>query len=379
MIGLSSFSSLFELFAGINLAFIAVNYLNDYTNILANKIFQINIFIKENFRNVLNRIKELNQQLQGVSYNEEKFAFQATKLVRTGETYIALLEKKSEYSENDAMKKCHFKTFSSTCLWSFLFCCFILFISGYESVNRLYINDLNIQETVIIFSIFSCIFFIVCWIFSGTRFKLLGNFIHRLSYVLCLCICLFLISVIISLNIEMGDIISQYSFYLVLLPILIPCINFIFSICPTFYKVNLIKSETKKFINEFKDKEVRKFEEDVNAILKVKEWNFDLEEKKEIIFEIKGVRHIGHQGLKRVESLIINEELNLSLEPTNPYDADAIIVKTIDNIKIGYVPKELTSKFKDIYGQLKPNKSLTTSINYSRDTGNNIKVITTFI
>lgn len=378
MISLSNFSSLFELFAGINLAFIAVNYLNDYTNILANKVFQINIFIEDNFRNVLNRIKQLNQQLQGVNYKEEKYVIQASKLARTGETHIASLEKKSNDTGNDAMKKIHFKTFSSTCLWSFLFCCFILFISGYESVNRVYINDLNIQETVIIFSGFSFIYFTICWIFSNTKRKILGNFIYKLSYVLSLCVSLFLISIIISLIMDLADI-SKYSIYLILLPILIPCINFIFSICPTFYRVNSIKNETKKFINKFKDNELKKFEEDVSAILKLKEWDLDIEEKNEISFEIKGTRHIGHQGLKRIESLIINEELTLVLEPTNPYDANAIFVKTKDNIKIGYVPKELTFQFKNMNGQLKPNKSLTSSINYSSDTGNKIKVITTFI
>ncbi len=378
MISLSNFSSLFELFAGINLAFIAVNYLNDYTNILANKIFQIETFIEDNFKELLDRIKELNQQLQGVNYKEEKYVLQASKLARKGETHIASLEKKSDDTGNDAIERCCFKTFSSTCLWSFLFCCFVLFISGYESVDRTYINILNIQETIIVFSVFSLIFFIFCWIFSGTEIKLLGNFIHRLSYVLSLCVSFFIISIIISLNIELEDISNKYSVYLILLPILIPCVNFIFSICPTFYRVNSIKSETRKFINSFKDKEIKEFEEDVTAILKLKEWNLDIEEKREITFEIRGIRHSGHQGLKRIESLIINEELILILEPDNPYDSNAIVITTKDGTKIGYVPKELTSELKNIGGNLKPYKCLIFSIHHSSDIGNKIKVITTF-
>lgn len=374
MIHLSNFSTLFELFAGINLAFIAVNYLNDYANILANKIFQINIFIESNFKDVLNRINELNQQLNGVSYKEEKYALKASKLSRTGETHIASLESKSQEAEKDAMKKCHFKTFSSTCLWSFLFCFFVLFISGYESENRTYISGLNIQEAIIIFSLFSLIFFIICWGFSNTKNERLKKLIYRLSYVLMVCVICFIISLIISLSIDMKHIMNEYFIYLVIFPVLIPCVNFIFFIWPTFYKINAIKHDIREYIDNFKKQEVKNFEEDVNAILKLKEWNLDIMETNEISFEIKGIRHIGSEGLERIESLVANEELTLIQEFTNPYDANAIAIKTKDNIRIGYVPKELTSKFKNNDGGLKANQCSTSTINYSSDRGYNIKV-----
>ena len=293
MIQLSNFSSLFELLAGINLAFIAVNYLNDYSNILAQKVFQIEVFIKDNFDNVLEKINGLRNSVLGLDFNDEKCAHTASKLARDGENHIASLEERSKVVTDEALGKCYFKTFSSTCLWSFLFCCFVLFASGYESINRSYINDLNIQKTILFFSLFSYIFFILCWGYGDTKKKLLNKIINKLSYVLIACSVSFLLSIIIAVSTDLHVMCNNYFIYLILLPILAPCINFIISICPTFYRISVIKRDTRTYISAFQLRELVEYEKDVEAILRAKKWNFDTTDTNIFEFEIRGIRHIG--------------------------------------------------------------------------------------
>lgn len=380
MIQLSNFSSLFELLAGINLAFIAVNYLNDYSNILAKRVFQIETFVDSNFKDILEKVKELNGKISGLNFQDEKYAHKAGGLTRLAENHIVSLENKSQETTKEALRKCYFKTFSSTCLWSFIFCCLILLISGYESINRTYINDFNIQETVIFFSLFSYIFFLLCWTFSNTKIKFLNNLINKLSWVLPLCVSTFILSLIISICINLDPVYNRYFIYLVLLPILTPCINFIFSVVPTFIKIGAIKRETIKYIKGFSENEVSEFEKDVDAILRAKEWNFDIvnTDNKDFEFEIRGVRHIGAAGLTRMETLIVKEKLELVEEKSNPFDANAIAIMTIDKVRVGYVPKEHTSKFRDKKGKLRSTDCFTSSINYSSEKGYNIKVIVQF-
>lgn len=83
--------------------------------------------------------------------------------------------------------------------------------------------------------------------------------------------------------------------------------------------------------------------------------------------------------MTRIESLKANEELILIQETTNPYDANAIAIKTKDDIKIGYVPKELTTKFKNNGGELKSNQCSTSNISFHPDKGYRIRVSISFI
>lgn len=380
MIQISDFSSLFELLATINLAFIAVNYLNDYSNILANKVFQIEMFINNSFGEVLSKISELNQKISNLNFQNQNLSNQLNEVTRRGENYIRSLTDKSKETSNEAFQRCYFKNFSSTCLWSFLFCCLVLFISGYESINRIYINAINIHETILFFSLLSYLYFILCWSCSDTKIKFIAKLINKLSYVLIACVVSFVVSIILSLLINLDSICNDYFIYLILLPILTPCVNFIFTICPTFYKINRIKQETTKSINEFYQKEVSVHEKEVDTILQAQEWNLDIVEtnNSQFEFDLRGVRHIGSKGLARMELLVANESLKLTAEIDNPFDANAIAIFTQDDIRIGYVPKELTTKFKNENKTLKNTESFTSSINYTSETGYQVKVITLF-
>ena len=54
---------------------------------------------------------------------------------------------------------------------------------------------------------------------------------------------------------------------------------------------------------------------------------------------IAGTTHI--DGIEELEPhLAIDEKLEFFREPNNRYDKQAIVIKTLDGVKIGYVPRE---------------------------------------
>lgn len=54
---------------------------------------------------------------------------------------------------------------------------------------------------------------------------------------------------------------------------------------------------------------------------------------------VAGTTHI--EGIEELEPhLNIDDRLDFFREPNNPYDGQAIVIKTVDGVKIGYVPKQ---------------------------------------
>lgn len=53
---------------------------------------------------------------------------------------------------------------------------------------------------------------------------------------------------------------------------------------------------------------------------------------------IAGTSHI--DGIEELyEYLMVGNILNFYREPDNPYDAQAIVIKNVDGVKLGYIPK----------------------------------------
>lgn len=281
MASISSFSSLFELLAGINIAFIAVNYVNNYTNIIANNVFQIEEFIENTFKELYEYISTIRANIQGVNLMQTEYSDMVDSSLREGERCLKILQEKGCGLKNDAMNKCDFKSFGSTCLWSFLFCFTALVFGGLEGLNREYVNDQNLYNCLFVFSILSMIYFLFCWVFQGKKNKIYHLLINRLSGSITLCIISLLISIVITLlfdkiiNIDT----QNYSVYIFILFAFIPTINFVVYIIPIFYKVNRIKAETKQFKINFEKNEIKVMEEDYKAFIKIDMWKLSASNK----------------------------------------------------------------------------------------------------
>lgn len=53
---------------------------------------------------------------------------------------------------------------------------------------------------------------------------------------------------------------------------------------------------------------------------------------------VAGTTHV--EGIEELaEHLSIDDRLDFFREPDNPYDAKAIVIKTVSGVKVGYVPK----------------------------------------
>ena len=53
---------------------------------------------------------------------------------------------------------------------------------------------------------------------------------------------------------------------------------------------------------------------------------------------VAGTTHV--EGIEELaEHLNIDDRLDFFREPNNPYDAKAIVIKTVSGVKVGYVPK----------------------------------------
>lgn len=58
-------------------------------------------------------------------------------------------------------------------------------------------------------------------------------------------------------------------------------------------------------------------------------------------FFLRGRRHVTEQARLRIDLLGQSEELNLSLDESNPVDKPAIEIRTRDNVRIGWTPRYL--------------------------------------
>lgn len=58
-------------------------------------------------------------------------------------------------------------------------------------------------------------------------------------------------------------------------------------------------------------------------------------------FFLRGRRHVTEQARLRTDLLEQSEELNLSLDESNPVDKPAIEIRTRDNVRIGWTPRYL--------------------------------------
>lgn len=256
MTNLNDFSSLFELLAGINLAFIAVNYVNNYTNVIANSVFRIEEFFQEHFSELIREIESVKNFIDGA--DKTKYDQNRERLVREGERYIKMLLDKSDEMKQQAIEDCYFRSFSSTCLWSFVFCFLALLISGFQSNSKIGVYQVYMLDFLLLFALLSLIYFIFCWIFNETKIRVIKKWTHRLSWSLRACLLAMVISLFfLSLGSPTTFMDEHLGVNYLLLPIvyiLVPTVNFCFYILPIFTKVSKIKKSTLCFMaKEFKD------------------------------------------------------------------------------------------------------------------------------
>lgn len=133
---LNDFLSLIQLAAGLNAAYIVVGIYQGYTNVLLNKIFNLEQQIQSIFDNIKEEIKCNHETLNNTEPSDVNGKNTIVQIEKVKRRYEILLEKIKETEreiENYANIRCEFRCFSGLSLMMFLYCCTLLFVAPFCS------------------------------------------------------------------------------------------------------------------------------------------------------------------------------------------------------------------------------------------------------
>lgn len=105
---------------------------------------------------------------------------------------------------------------------------------------------------------------------------------------------------------------------------------------------------------EFLQNKLNNFEKQIKILEKVSRFtNYYINTNNTLKFEVSGISHLNEMELAKLKTLKkFDSKMLIELDPNNEYDSNSILVKTEDNIKIGYVNKEVLPYVKTIIGRI---------------------------
>ena len=136
---MSDFSSLLELAAGLNVAYIAVDYSMGYTNIISEKLFEFSQKIEKSFEksdSILCEKKSL-ENLKPIVINGKNIGIKIEDIKRKFEKLDTEIKTAKTNLNADMQKDCESKNFSSLSFCMFLFCIISLFLGGISANEKI--------------------------------------------------------------------------------------------------------------------------------------------------------------------------------------------------------------------------------------------------
>lgn len=227
--GISNFTSLLELAAGLNVALVAVETYKSYTHVLARKVFNlpsfVDICLHQSYVKLENRTSL--EEIDKLDMNGVDGMLKVEECKRDSEILRSLLEDTKKTILNKIDKYCELKSFSGLSLWAFLYCVILLIFSGFSDTVLM---SILMEYVFVIISLLTFIYFIIGWIF-GERSQRFSSFYKSLSFVIILfMIVLFIICILILVlllnNITLDFVLSYTRFYTPIF-VLLPLFNFI--------------------------------------------------------------------------------------------------------------------------------------------------------
>jgi hypothetical protein len=227
--------------AAINIAFVAVEYTKSYTNILSKKVFKLPDLIESEFEKLMSIIIDRNSidTITELKINERSAAVEIEKCKRESERLKAEIEDRKAKLLSSADKQCEFRTFSNSCLWSFLYCVVALFLSGIESA---YIENVWISSLFML-SCISVLYFVCGWILGEKDIDFIKKYFVRLSFVIGSFIFALAVAFVLGHLIAETTFVCQYKNYLAPFSAIIPFVNFIAYFSITYWKIKRAKKD----------------------------------------------------------------------------------------------------------------------------------------
>lgn len=221
---LSDFSSLFELAAGLNIAFVAVEISKGYTYILYEKVFRfgdrIHKAIEEIRKPAMVNQTSLNC-MEPIDLGGKSTLVKIEEAKRDYEAFIRDGGEAENRMKASAEKLCDMKSFSVLSLCMFLYCCVLLFVSGFQDSGCL-------KFGFDVFTVFIFIYMIFGW-WCGEKYDWsIYIQLRKVLWVHLVCVILSaVVTFLVYLNyrqILIGDNIQNI---FIMLASLIPFLNFI--------------------------------------------------------------------------------------------------------------------------------------------------------
>lgn len=137
---LSSFSSLFELAAGLNAAFIAVDYASEFSTLMSEKVLKIKPQINDGFKNALKGLidKETLDSLPDTRCGDSSTGVMIESIKRKRERLLQSVTDRQKKLESEVGRVFSLRCHSSLSFANFLFCLIMLFISTIPADGKVF-------------------------------------------------------------------------------------------------------------------------------------------------------------------------------------------------------------------------------------------------
>ena len=167
---LSSFSSLLEVGATLNIACVAVEYVKSYTSVLCNQVFNLAVSIKDVVKQCQQKLNEVMDETTLANLPDELSGGKSIvtlkrSLVKCRDSLNNEIVGSEKALKSNIEKVCEVKSVSSISLWLFLYGISALFLIGFESCQHE--RNIRIHLFWSVLTLFGCIFSVVGWISDG--------------------------------------------------------------------------------------------------------------------------------------------------------------------------------------------------------------------
>ncbi|SEO61763.1 hypothetical protein SAMN02910431_04618 [Bacteroides sp. AR20] len=272
---LNDFSTLIQLGATLNIAFVAVEYAKAYTHTLSEKVFKFQLFIISSFQDCMELLIDKNtlDHLEPIVIEGKSTNNKIEKAKRDRELLVKEIETEQKRLEENVKLMCESKSLSSLSLFLFLYSTTALFLVGITSLAPQFIPNFWSVLTFL-----TTLFLVVGWVLGENEkqqsyldFSLLR---HSILYFVFSVIISFILSIILSCcSLEVS--VSPCWTYILVSSALIPFTNFIAFLIKIKRKAKAVKNEITRCSSEIKAK-CTTLNQSIDALLSVSRLNQQL-------------------------------------------------------------------------------------------------------
>ncbi|MBE5048657.1 hypothetical protein [Alistipes onderdonkii] len=259
------YATLIQFSAGITVVFVAVEYTKSYTTLLSHTIFNLPALIEQSFTrfaDFVDKSKKLETVPPEFKIGEiSAFEYAEELNVRCGKFYVTVTARKSAVNTN-ADELCLGRSFSSICLWLFLYCVVLMFSMGVESI----VSRSLLEAFLCAMCICTFLFIFGGWCFDKPiKYLDYGSKKHAVNWFIGAFVFSVVIGLVAYIFLDSNFIAVLYK-YMVIPMVLWPYLNFVVYFYITKHKVSTIRKAIKTEVDDLA-LQLKSLEKEVDDIL----------------------------------------------------------------------------------------------------------------